>query len=106
MFIEFSIKNTFILENAIPLSIFMKRKQDNNSQSDSRSNSSMSSTYQAHLEALITSDENDPQHPLDKAAVLKYIRRRERRKRAEENKKKFEVSNDVLEQVCHRKIFK
>ena len=63
----------------------------------------MNPTYQAYFEALLTTDQNVQQHPTDKAAVVKYIRRRERRKRAEENKKNRQISEDVLEKVFHLK---
>jgi hypothetical protein len=59
----------------------------------------MNTKYQAHFQSLLSSNQNDQQHPTDKAAVVKYIRRRERRKRAEENKRNHQLSDDVLEKV-------
>lgn len=90
----------FLVENAIPLSVFMRQKRDVEGLADLRPNSSMNVTYQAYFEALLTNDQNG-QHPTDRAAVVKYIRRRERRKRAEENKKNHQLSDDVLEKVFH-----
>ncbi|CAF2051201.1 unnamed protein product [Rotaria magnacalcarata] len=85
-------------ENAIPLSIFMHRKSETaDGRCNMRLNSAVSPKYQAYFEALLSSDENDSQHPTDKAAVLKYIRRRERQKCAEENKKNHELSEDIRE---------
>ncbi|CAF1466757.1 unnamed protein product [Adineta ricciae] len=84
-------------ENSIPLSIFMKQKRDTEGLADLRPNSGMNPTYQAYFEALLTTDKNDSQHPSDKAAVIKYIRGRERRKRAAENKKNHQLTDDVLE---------
>jgi hypothetical protein len=91
----------FLQENAIPLSIFLRQKHDVNGLADLRPNSGMNPTYQAYFEALLTTDQNEQQHPTDKAAVVKYIRRRERRKRAEENKKNRQITDDVLEKVFH-----
>lgn len=77
----------------------MRQKRDNGGLADLRPNSGMNQTYQAYFEALLTTDPNEQQHSTDKAAVVKYIRRRERRKRAEQNKKNHEISEDVLEKV-------
>ncbi|CAF4027852.1 unnamed protein product [Rotaria sp. Silwood2] len=84
-------------ENAIPISIFLRQKHDIHGLADLRPNSGMNLTYQAYFEALLTTDQNQQQHPSDKAAVIKYIRRRERRKRAEENRKSSELSADIHE---------
>jgi hypothetical protein len=89
----------FAKENAIPLSMFMRQKRDFEGLADLRPNSGMNPTYQAYFEALLTPDKSQQQHPSDKAAVVKYIRRRERRKRAEQNRKNNELTNDVLEKV-------
>ena len=78
----------------------MKQKRDTEGLADLRPNSGMNLTYQAYFEALLTTDKNDSQHPSDKAAVIKYIRGRERRKRAAENKKNHQLTDDVLEKVC------
>jgi hypothetical protein len=86
-------------ENAIPISIIMRQKREGDALADIRPNSSMNHTYQAYFGALLTNDKNGQQHATDKAAVVKYIRRRERRKRAEENKKNHEISDDILEKV-------
>jgi hypothetical protein len=59
----------------------------------------MNTIYQAYFGALLTSDQNPQQHPSDKAAVIKYIRRRERRTRAEKNRTKSDISDDVFEKV-------
>jgi len=59
----------------------------------------MNTIYQAYFGALLISDQNLQQHPTDKAAVIKYIRRRERRTRAEKNRTKSEASDDVFEKV-------
>lgn len=59
----------------------------------------MNATYQAYFEALLAPDQNKEQPASDKAAVVKYIRRRERRKRAEKNRKNYELATNVLEQV-------
>ncbi|CAF3339030.1 unnamed protein product [Rotaria sp. Silwood1] len=93
-------------ENAIPLSIFMRKKRDIDEFSDVRSNSTTSSTYRAYFKALISTDQNNKQHPTDKAAVLKYLRRRERRKHAEENKKNNQLSDDMLEKQTAELILK
>ncbi|CAF3132372.1 unnamed protein product [Rotaria socialis] len=85
-------------ENAISLSIFMHRKGETaDVRWNMRLDSAVNPKYQAYFEELLSSNENDSQHPTDKAAVLKYIRRRERQKRAEENKKNHELSEDILE---------
>ncbi|CAF1037851.1 unnamed protein product [Rotaria sp. Silwood1] len=84
-------------ENSIPISIFLRQKHDIHGLADLRPNSGMNATYQAYFEALLTTDQNQQQHPSDKAAVIKYIRRRERRKRAEENRKNVDLSSDILE---------
>src|SRR5690348_10936632 len=77
------IKDLFFLkENAIPLSIFLRQKRDIQGLADLRPNSGMNPTYQAYFEALLAPNQNQNQHPSDRAAVIKYIRRRERRKRA------------------------
>jgi hypothetical protein len=55
----------------------------------------MSSIYQAYFEKLLIEQRNST----DKAAVVKYIRRRERRKRAEENKATRALAGDTLEKV-------
>jgi hypothetical protein len=77
----------------------MRQKRDFEGLADLRPNSGMNTQYQAYFEALLTTDTNQQRHPSDKAAVIKYIRRRERRKRAEANRKNHELTNDVLEQV-------
>jgi hypothetical protein len=77
----------------------MRQKRDIEGLADLRPNYGMNTTYQAYFEALLTPDKNQQQHPSDKAAVIKYIRRRERRKRAEANRKNHELSNDILEKV-------
>ncbi|CAF1009987.1 unnamed protein product [Rotaria sordida] len=82
-------------ENAIPLSIFMRKKRDTDEISDIRSSLATSST-----------DQNNPQHPTDKAAVLKYLRRRERRKRAEETKQNNQLSDNMLEKQTSELIQK
>jgi hypothetical protein len=81
----------------------MRQKHDHVGLADLRPNSSINHTYQAYFAALLTPGENEQQHPTDKAAVVKYIRRRERRKRAEENKTNHQLSDDVLEKVFIRK---
>ena len=93
------MKRSFIEENMIPLSLFKQQKYNVNGLADIRSNSSMNLTYQTHFQALLSSNQCSQQHPTDKAAVIKYIRRRERRKRAEENKKNYQLSDDTLEKV-------
>ena len=85
------------LENSIPLSTLLRQKHDVEGLSDLRSNASMNPTYHAYFEALLVS--NSHQHPSDRAAVAKYIRRRERQKRAEDNKINHTISSDALEQV-------
>ena len=77
----------------------MRHKHDGEGQLDPRVDSAMNPTYQAHFDALLAQETNTQQHATDKAAVVKYIRRRERRKRAEENKKNYELADDVLERV-------
>jgi hypothetical protein len=77
----------------------MRQKRDITGLADLRPNTGMNTTYQAYFEALLTTDQNQQQHPSDKAAVIKYIRRRERRKRAEQNRKNNEVTGDVLVKV-------
>ncbi|CAF3332530.1 unnamed protein product [Rotaria socialis] len=67
------------------------------SETPRRKDSGMNATYQAYFEALLTHDANQQQHPSDKVAVIKYIRRRERRKRAETNRKNNELSSDILQ---------
>ncbi|CAF0750285.1 unnamed protein product [Adineta steineri] len=84
-------------ENAVPISLFLRQKKDTEGSADLRPNSSMNETYQAHFQALLTTNQNPDQHPTDKAAVIKYIRRRERRKRAEQNRKSYEVTDETLE---------
>ncbi|CAF2085952.1 unnamed protein product [Rotaria magnacalcarata] len=84
-------------ENAIPISLFLQQKRDIQGLADLRPNSGMNTTYQAYFEALLTHDANQQQHPSDKGAVIKYIRRRERRKRAETNRKNNELSSDILQ---------
>ena len=79
--------------------MFMRQKRDFEGLADLRPNSGMNPRYQAYFEALLTTDQNQQQHPSDKAAVIKYIRRRERRKRAEENKKNHQLTDDILEKV-------
>ncbi|CAF0761917.1 unnamed protein product [Didymodactylos carnosus] len=106
-------------ENAIPLAIYMKQKRD--VLDTGRPNSGLDSTYQgtwrkkytfktiikknflAYFEALLA-DESTHQHPSDKAAVVKYIRRRERRKRAEENRKQNELTDAILEKQTQKII--
>lgn len=87
-------------ENAIPLSIIMRQKRDQQGLADLQPNAGMNPTYQAYFEALLV-PKSDEQNPTDKAAVVKYIRRRERRKRAEENQKNNQLTEEVLEKV-HR----
>jgi hypothetical protein len=77
----------------------MRQKRDIQGLADLRPNSGMNTRYQAYFEALLTTNQNQQQHPSDKAAVIKYIRRRERRKRAEENRKNHQLTDDILEQV-------
>ncbi|CAF0969870.1 unnamed protein product [Rotaria sordida] len=84
-------------ENAIPISLFLRQKHDIRGLADLRPNSGMNATYQAYFEALLTPNQNQQQHPSDKAAVIKYIRRRERQRRAEENRKTCALSADVFE---------
>ncbi|CAF3364182.1 unnamed protein product [Rotaria socialis] len=84
-------------ENAIPLSLFLRQKRDTQALADLTPDSGMNATYQAYFEALLTHDANQQQHPSDKIAVIKYIRRRERRKRAETNRKNNELSSDILQ---------
>jgi hypothetical protein len=79
----------------------MKQKRDVDGLADLRPNSGMNPTYHAYFEALLTPDPNEQQHSTDKAAVVKYIRGRERRRRAEENRKNNQLSEDVLEKVFH-----
>ena len=79
----------------------MRHKHEGDGPRDLRVDSAMNPTYQAHFDALLVDDTHSQQHATDKAAVVKYIRRRERRKRAEENKKNYELADDVLERVCH-----
>ena len=88
-----------VAENLIPISIFLRQKKDVDRLADLRPNSSLNPTYQAYFEALLTPSPTEQQHPTDRAAVVKYIRRRERRRRAEANRKTFEVSEDILEKV-------
>lgn len=59
----------------------------------------MSPTYEAYFQALVSPNQNTNQHPTDRAAVAKYIRQRDRRKRAENVKKSQEISSDILEKV-------
>lgn len=83
-------------DNVIPLSIYLQHKRatiasdvDLHSEPTPR-----------HFDGLFpTLNSNDQQHPSDRAAVIKYLRKRERRKRAEENRKNFEITDDVLERV-------
>ena len=75
----------------------MRQKRDPNALADLRPNSGMNNTYQAYFEALLTNTGKDQQNASDKAAVIKYIRRRERQKRAEENKKNHHLTEDALE---------
>lgn len=79
--------------------MFMRQKRDFEGLADLRPNSGMNTTYQAHFEALLAPDQNQQQHSSDKAAVIKYIRRRERRKRADENRKNYQLSDEILEKV-------
>ena len=94
------VETSFVLfeENLIPISIFRRQKQDVEGLADLRPNSSINPTYQAYFEALLTPNQTD-QHPSDRAAVIKYIRRRERRRRADENRQTYELSDDILEKV-------
>ena len=86
-------------ENAIPLSILLRQKNDVTGLADLHANASINPTYQSYFEALLVSNNNEQQHPTDKAAVVKYIRRRERRKRAEENKSAHQLTEDGIEKV-------
>jgi hypothetical protein len=79
--------------------MFVRQKRDVDGLADLRPNTGMNTRYHAYFEALLTTDQNQQQHPSDKAAVIKYIRRRERRKRAEQNRKNNEVTGDVLVKV-------
>lgn len=97
------ISFVLLIENAIPLSVFLRQKRDVEGLADLRPNSGMHTTYQAYFEALLAPNQNQQQHPSDKAAVIRYIRRRERRKRAEENQKNNQLTDEVLEKV-HRLI--
>lgn len=92
--------NFSISENLIPLSVLLRKKQDFHTSADRQPDSTMNPTYQVYFEALLTQGCNSEQDPTDRAAVAKYIRRRERRKRAEENKQNHTISNDTLEKVC------
>lgn len=85
----------------IPISIFLRQKRDTEGLSDLHPDAGMNATYQAYFEALLTPDQNQQQHPSDKAAVIRYIRRRERRRRAEENRKNNPLSAEKLEKVFH-----
>ncbi|CAF0863630.1 unnamed protein product [Didymodactylos carnosus] len=82
-------------ENAVPLAVYMKQKRD--ALDTGRPDAELDPIYQAYFEALLADDKSH-QHPTDKAAVVKYIRRRERRKRAEENRKHYEMTDAILEQ--------
>lgn len=84
----------------------MRQKHDRERLADLRPNSSMNATYQAYFEALLVPDQNQQQHPTDKAAVIKYIRRRERKKRAEENRKGTRSSVGTLQKVYTNSIRK
>jgi hypothetical protein len=77
----------------------MRQKRDVQGLADLHENSGMNPTYQAYFEALLVPNQNQQQHPSDKAAVVKYIRRRERRKRAEANRKNHALTDDTLEKV-------
>ena len=82
------------------MSIFLQQKYGIEGLADLDPSSGMNTTYQAYFRTLLTPDQNRQQHSTDKAAVAKYIRRRERRKRAEENKQTYELTDDILERVC------
>ena len=82
------------------MSVFLRQKRDVEGLADLRPNSGMNTTYQAYFEALLTPNQNQQQHPSDKAAVIRYIRRRERRKRADENRQNRELTDEILEKVC------
>jgi hypothetical protein len=84
--------------------MFLRQKRDIEGLADLRPNSGMNTTYQAYFEALLTPNQNQQQHPSDRAAVIKYIRRRERRRRAEENRKSHQLTNDILEKVFFEKF--
>lgn len=81
------------------MSVFLRQKRDVEGLADLRPNSGMNTTYQAYFEALLAPDQNQEQHPTDKAAVIKYIRRRERRRRAEENRESRQLTDETLEKV-------
>lgn len=83
------------------MSVFLRQKRDVEGLADLRPNSGMNTTYQAYFEALLAPDQNQEQHPTDKAAVVKYIRRRERRRRADENRESRQLTEEIVEKVFH-----
>ena len=93
--------------NVIPLSIYLQQKRAM-AKDDTPLSSEPTSLY---LESLVATPKGTGQpHPSDRAAVIKYLRKRERRKRAEENRKTFEMTDDALERVrstkfSHRRTF-
>ena len=89
-------------ENIIPLSIYLQQKRTGDeTPSDFRSDSQSNQSYEIYFESLLsTNNGSDCQHPSDRAAVIKYLRKRERRKRAEEYRKSYQLTNDALEKVC------
>jgi hypothetical protein len=90
-------------ENGIPLAVFLREKHNGTGLVDRQSNSAASNpTYQAYFEALLTETPNQQRHESDRTAVIKYIRRRERRKRADENRKSYQLTDDALEKVCEQ----
>lgn len=83
-------------DNVIPLSIYLHQKRATTA-NDVDLHTESTPRYSDGLFSALNS--NDQQHPSDRAAVIKYLRKRERRKRAEENRKNFELNDDVLERV-------
>lgn len=83
-------------DNVIPLSIYLHQKRATTA-NDVELHTESTPRYSDGLFSTLNS--NEQQHPSDRAAVIKYLRKRERRKRAEENRKNFELNDDVLERV-------
>jgi hypothetical protein len=83
--------------------MFVRQKRDVDGLADLRPNTGMNTRYHAYFEAHLTTDQNQQQHPSDKAAVIRYIRRRERQRRAEQNRKNHELTDDTIEKVFSKK---
>ena len=83
-------------DNVLPLSMYLQQKRVTMA-SDTDLHSE--STALSFENILLKSKTNSQQHPSDRAAVIKYLRKRERRKRAEENRKNITMTDDILEKV-------